>query len=131
MGRVNWGGLSAGAAFIAATLWFWSATVSIPKPGRFPIVVGKPDATMMLDEPLDGKFGGIGTSKELQDWSSNVWEALALQSWLSALAAISAAIAAIFAGVAELLRSEVAILSGLDARLAALAAFFRVCTRQR
>ena len=93
---------------IAAVLWFWSATVSIPASGQFPITVVRPDAVMgPLGQPLGGTYVGNGYSPELQAWASEVSSAFALQSRLNGLAAISAGIsatsaaAAVFAGIAS------------------------------
>jgi hypothetical protein len=73
--------LCAGAALIAALLWLWSAMVTIPTPGKFPIMVSRPDAALgPIGPPLGGTFVGFGTSKELQDWTSEVSKAFAVQS---------------------------------------------------
>jgi hypothetical protein len=92
--------LSAAASLVAAALWFWSAKVTIPDPGQFPIAVVRPDSAMgPIGDPIGAKYVGSGVSPELQKWASAVSSAFSIQSDRSAWAAISAGLAAIFAAI--------------------------------
>jgi hypothetical protein len=90
--------MSAIMALAAAGLWFWSATVTIPNPGQFPIVVVRPRGSP-IGQPADGTIVGHGYSEELQGWASALSAKFSVQSDRSAWAAVATAVAGVLAAV--------------------------------
>ena len=81
---------SAAAAFVAASLWFWSAKVSLPR--SFSVHVSRADYG---GEPLGGgPFGGEYVGQAYSGDFTTLGEGLASQSRRSALAATAAGVSA-------------------------------------
>jgi hypothetical protein len=74
------------SGLLAAILWFWSATVNVPDPKAFTIVVNPP---VDLPTPSPDPLIGIGHSNSLQQWSEGLTSSIRRQSDLSAYAAVA------------------------------------------